>query len=1311
MEKNKWISDKIRKLEHENKGRSHAQNIAIAFSMYENRQQGGYSDPTKVFIEKSAAQLPIKNINYNVETTGIKEGNLQPGYYTRVDYNNGKSDYLRPEGLDELRKMNNYRLYMEAQAKKQQPQMQMGEAIAMPSYQFGGFSFPNLMNNFQPVPDLQSQMQPTQTVVNQPFAKPELPQGVDVDLSGLPTQTPNYERNLSTDMAMVGDTSTMDTQTRDDRRLVNQYKYDQNQGYWGGDKTNDINRIQLANPYGGVSLENALYFGARGFGEGNAWKGALGSLTAGLKAARIGMSGYAAGKEQNRVQDYMRNQLYKPNTNYNYGQVGQNATYLFQEGGKVPTNAEMLTGAFITDQPNPNVKIEDAEFVKNSQTGQIQKAVGDKHEAKSGGIPVNLPPQSKILSDYTKIGAKNAKELKEKYDITLKASDTFAKAMDKVNKKIGITELIQEEKEYSEKFEKQMKSSIDKKTKDVNLNFLAKELEEIEKEKLQLQPIQDQAFEEIFRLQEMIPKKSDGKTLLKQEGGYAPNVIEYSKKYGITPQRVMELMQDGGFSQSEQMPEQQGQEEQLMQAVVQMLEQGATPEEVMQQLLEMGVPEEMGAQMIQSVMQPEQMREGGEMIKRADGSYSRKGLWDNIRANRGSGKEPTKEMLEQEEKIAQEGGTIPERYKKMGFSKVGVKKESTRPGKKWMVLAKKGDKFKVVHGGAKGMQDYSQHGSEERKKRFWDRMGGKDSAKANDPFSPLFWHKKLGKWEEGGEIPEEDFMDDEIVMQVAQALEQGADPNEVMQQLVQSGISEEEAMDIIEEATSNEQGDPNQIIEAFSQLTQQDPQQIVAQLQEMQPEEQQQVLQQMVATLQQEQPQQMMREGGYSLPMAQEGKLTYEQIVARNNAAGTNLNTPSIWTGQTATNFYTPYTNWENYLGRTPRDINSQETYQKGISSDLTPQLSKLLETGEMPLTNKHRDLLKKAGVKNADKIVDYTTLTEADKKKLGKDFILSGYVDTLAGHRGVAVLPGEMSQEEYAKSKGAYDKLTDKEGRQIYAKYDDKGNILKDDKGNFVFYYPKKAGEPEKKVEPSKVTEEVKKTVETQQQTPQVNNRMVNKTMMANLPVNFNLPPSSLQGVYKPEVNLSRMDPYKLSAEPYLANIESQRQAATENNYNLPDVQRAAYNANMLAASQMAANDAIGKVAQANTAAQFQTDMYNAQQADKEQLTNLGLAQQYENKMYGAINATDTDLRKYFAQNNAENKQRFMDIANLNMINAVTPNYQSTGSDVIFNNAPLNFNVSQADSEAMQNFLATEKDPAKRAAYINNYVKSVRSS
>lgn len=46
----------------------------------------------------------------------------------------------------------------------------------------------------------------------------------------------------------------------------------------------------------------------------------------------------------------------------------------------------------------------------------------------------------------------------------------------------------------------------------------------------------------------------------------------------------------------------------------------------------------------------------GGMIKRKDGSYSRRGLWDNIRANRGSGRKPTKEMLRQEAKIRAKAG-------------------------------------------------------------------------------------------------------------------------------------------------------------------------------------------------------------------------------------------------------------------------------------------------------------------------------------------------------------------------------------------------------------------------------------------------------------------------------------------------------------------------------------------------------------------------------------------------------------------------------------------------------------------------------
>ena len=56
------------------------------------------------------------------------------------------------------------------------------------------------------------------------------------------------------------------------------------------------------------------------------------------------------------------------------------------------------------------------------------------------------------------------------------------------------------------------------------------------------------------------------------------------------------------------------------------------------------------------------------MIKRKDGSYSQRGLWDNIRANKGSGKKPTAQMLKQEKKIKsmKEGGSTPAWTRKEG---------------------------------------------------------------------------------------------------------------------------------------------------------------------------------------------------------------------------------------------------------------------------------------------------------------------------------------------------------------------------------------------------------------------------------------------------------------------------------------------------------------------------------------------------------------------------------------------------------------------------------------------------------------------
>lgn len=132
-----------------------------------------------------------------------------------------------------------------------------------------------------------------------------------------------------------------------------------------------------------------------------------------------------------------------------------------------------------------------------------------------------------------------------------------------------------------------------------------------------------------------------------------------------------------------------------------------------------------------------QMGKGGEMIKRKDGSYSKRGLWDNIRANKGSGKKPTKQMLEQERKIKakmQDGGWLnnyqtagevsseqnPER---MNPIEIQTKKDSwyeRYPRMAWRPIDKKLHDF--------GSQ-YAQ--------RISDATGGADWYKQSNPFMNL----------------------------------------------------------------------------------------------------------------------------------------------------------------------------------------------------------------------------------------------------------------------------------------------------------------------------------------------------------------------------------------------------------------------------------------------------------------------------------------------------------------------------------------------------------------------------------------------
>ena len=476
MEKQQYIGLKIHQLISEGKSADKAVEIANKLWRENYSMQKGGDMPMDE-NKTIAPQKPIFKIQ-RVTTQEYKDGNkLPPGDYFKVYYTdpnrarveNQDFEYVDASGYQGMQDMNNFKLYMQS-LKNSQP---------LAIRQEGGNWYENnpplfASNNYSlPKPPISDEGIYTPQIDNQTY---------------VPTTTNDNSQ-------IIEDT-------------IDNKKYKINQNVLNGDYNNeDFFKYNLLNPFGGsYGLEQSLSFAGKSFGEGKTGEGLMGSGLFLLKGARNFLSGYGAGKANKRLANTAEDKLYNSSPNHT----------VLQEGGK-HTVADLMTGQFITDTPNPNVEIEADEKVKDGETGEVKTAIGEKHD--NGGIEVNLPNDSKVLSDFTKIGATNAKYFSSTYNIKAKATDTFAKVMDKIENKIGVKEIIDEEKEYFKEVEKASKIE-DSTTRQLNLEFLSKEIADIQEKKMSLQKEQSTIFEDVFKKQEAIPKKGDGKTVLKkQEGG------------------------------------------------------------------------------------------------------------------------------------------------------------------------------------------------------------------------------------------------------------------------------------------------------------------------------------------------------------------------------------------------------------------------------------------------------------------------------------------------------------------------------------------------------------------------------------------------------------------------------------------------------------------------------------------------------------------------------------------------------------------------------------------------------------------------
>jgi hypothetical protein len=445
--------------------------------------------------------------------------------------------------------------------------------------------------------------------------------------------------------------------------------------------TQDINRVNLINPFAGVSMENALSYAGRGFGEKDPFKIGVGTGLSLLKGARTFLSGYGTGKEDRRVQDEYYRKLYENNPNYVYAQQG-----------KEITNAEALTGQYLTDEGQGNINVEGNEFIKRFNSGEVQKVIGEPH-LKNGkiaeGVNVNLDEGDKILSDYTKIPAKDIKELKNRYKISLKKGATFADAQKAFERTIKKTTETKELAKLLEKVENQTKNTKDETTKGLNIEALQADIQKSKNKLAMLNEISGEVFEDLFERQEKIQKKggpgelfdkngkkvteyADG-TKVAQQGGY----MEIAKKYGISPERAQELiaMQQGGVQsgQEEQMEgaqsnpqEEQGEvsPEQIVQTYAQATQQD--PQEIVAQLQQMQ-PEEQQQALMQMAeqLQGGGQEQGGDIMQMIAGALQQGASPEEVMQGLVSQGMPEQEAAQaieavmgqnQEQEMAQQGG-------------------------------------------------------------------------------------------------------------------------------------------------------------------------------------------------------------------------------------------------------------------------------------------------------------------------------------------------------------------------------------------------------------------------------------------------------------------------------------------------------------------------------------------------------------------------------------------------------------------------------------------------------------------------------
>lgn len=218
---------------------------------------------------------------------------------------------------------------------------------------------------------------------------------------------------------------------------------------------------------------------------------------------------------------------------------------------KKPKTEELLTGNVVKglDPHSPikaNSEIEKNEWIQFPD-GAVQKVVGQKHE--QGGVKMNIPDGTKVVSDHLRLEKEQAKKLSQEFGLDLSTKDTYATAVEKYSKKIGLEKLNKEQEEMFVVLKKELDKDTDEGTARVNQQYISEKINDIEKRKKTLEDDRSNFFNVVFDFQESTKKPEDSPEGSFKYGGVSQKNFEaLCKKYGMSPDQGLAMLRDGGYN-------------------------------------------------------------------------------------------------------------------------------------------------------------------------------------------------------------------------------------------------------------------------------------------------------------------------------------------------------------------------------------------------------------------------------------------------------------------------------------------------------------------------------------------------------------------------------------------------------------------------------------------------------------------------------------------------------------------------------------------------------------------------------------------